>query len=99
MADDHSGRCAEKSEGGGICVKTHALIVENQNPVESMLVDKGEFTLGLVEVAASYIPSTNVEKCGASKSEQDGRESCDGQIRDIDALPEDNYKKYYGNSE
>jgi hypothetical protein len=64
-----------------------------------MLVDKGEFALGLVEVAASYIPSPNMEKRGAAKCEQDGRESCNGQIRGINALPEDNHKKYYGNSE
>jgi hypothetical protein len=29
MADDHCGRRTEKSAGGGICVKTHALVVEN----------------------------------------------------------------------
>jgi hypothetical protein len=40
-----------------------------------------------------------MEKCGAAKCEQDGPESCNGQIRGIDALPEDNHKKYYGNSE
>jgi hypothetical protein len=93
LANEDSGRRTEKSEGRGIGVKTHAAVVENQNSVESVLVDGSKFPLGRIDVPAPYVPSANVQKNSAGESEQDGSESAHGKIRGIDPVSKNNQKK------
>src|ERR1700740_2821859 len=87
MADENSRRRSEESKGRWIRVQADSLIVENQDAVESMVVDGSKFTLRLVNITPSYKPSTNVEKCDATEGEQDGRQSGNGKIRGIDQVP------------
>src|SRR5258708_4811509 len=61
MTDENGGRRPQEGEGRGICIEAHSPVIENQNAVEGVLVNRGEFTLGGVDALASHIPSANVE--------------------------------------
>ena len=67
MAHERDGRASQKGEGRGIRVEAYSAIVENQDAVESVLVNGSEFALRSTDALPPHIPSTNMQKGGTAE--------------------------------
>jgi hypothetical protein len=96
MADEYGRRSPQDRERRGVGVDANSAVIENQDAVEHMPVDRAQFALGFVDPLLLRKPDTGVQKRSASLRQKNDRERGYHEIRTVHAGSERDEKEDAG---